>query len=279
MSHSECITSELFWVCLTCTPNYPNELYILSRKVRVLSKKIPSVFLFLFFIRSLLFSLWVVPLDIWNPIVKWDRIFVSLAGRLQNSPWSDLPTSGLDSQPQQPLKDMQGKRRLALWPSACEKPTPDSILWCLWNVLREEHCDTEVSSHRFHQDIIPTKTFRSGLPSQGTCETDQRSLCIRELIIFVCFPLQCIPKNVWVSKPKCLWECMHLCLSWFPESISFHQSSDWLSVVFYTLLRKGESLWPWLDLGHLVSFNLLSIPLVQYLSFPPPKKNESNFFL
>lgn len=47
-------------------------------------KDIPSVFLF--FIRSLLFSPWVLPLDIWDPIVKWVRIFVSLAVRLQNSP-------------------------------------------------------------------------------------------------------------------------------------------------------------------------------------------------
>lgn len=166
---------------------------------------------------------------------------------------------------------MQGKRRLALCPSACEKPTPDLILWCLWNVLREEHCDTEVSSHRSHQDIIPTKTFGSGLPSQGTCETDQRSLCIIELIIFVCFPLQCIPKNERANQNAfgnasiCVW-------AGFQEAFPLiSPQSDWLSVVFYTLLRKGESLWPWPDLGHLVSFNLLSIPPAQYLSSPQKK--------
>lgn len=47
------------------------------------------------------------------------------------------------------------------------------------------------------------------------------------------------------------------------------------SLVFYTLLRKGESLWPWLDLGHPVSFHLLSIPPAQYLS--SSKKNWVKF--
>lgn len=121
-----------------------------------------------------------------------------------------------------------------------------------------------------HQDIIPTKTFGSGLPSQGTCETDQRSLCIIELIILFVFPYSVFPKmfewanqNAFGNASICVWVG-------FQKAFPFiSPQSDWLSVIFYTLLRKGESLWPWLDLGHLVSFNLLSIPPAQYLSSPP----------
>lgn len=169
---------------------------------------------------------------------------------------------------------MQGKRRLALWPSACEKPTRDLILWFLWNVLRKNIVTLRSPV------IDPISTSFLPRPLDLVCPVKehvklipvhQRTFYLFSLTVYSQKMFEWANQNAFGNASICVW-------FGFQKAFPFMSpQSDWLSVVFYTLLRKGKSLWPWLDLGHLVSFNLLSIPPAQYLS--SPKKTESNFFL
>lgn len=128
-----------------------------------------------------------------------------------------------------PGKKLQGKEGLALSPSACQKPRPQTALFfILKGTIALKHVRNQTLwSEASEPQLVPRACFsHSQSPSVllvcplGTHEDDQRPLCIGELIIF--FPLETKKDSVLsydifqICLLKCIW---YLCCQ-FPENIS-----------------------------------------------------------